>query len=294
MLAAIDLVKRFSDHPWPGWYAEPFGVPVTLMSSAIATMLMAAVALTALLVPTARRARLVPRGGYNVAELIVVFVRDLIARPALREKTYDYLPFLLTLFVFILAVNLFGVLPVEAVAQAAGLPPMGMPATSVPVVCGALAAMTLGAILLRGWRRQAGRLRRQRNWPAPACALLAPGTWLLGLAPQMGGTLGRLMAVAMVPLELIGVLMKCFSLMVRLFANILSGHALLAVLMMFILQALAGFLQQQAVHLFYVGPACILASVLVCLLELLVAALQAYIFTFLSALFLGMYAEGAH
>ncbi|MCJ7542983.1 MAG: F0F1 ATP synthase subunit A, partial [Phycisphaerae bacterium] len=91
-------------------------------------------------------------------------------------------------------------------------------------------------------------------------------------------------------LELVGVLAKCMALMIRLFANMLSGHTLLALLMMFILQAL----EAQVARVFFVGPFCVAASVIVEVMELLVAGLQAYIFAFLTAIFLGLYVESSH
>jgi F-type H+-transporting ATPase subunit a len=91
-------------------------------------------------------------------------------------------------------------------------------------------------------------------------------------------------------LEIISLISKCVALMIRLVANMLAGHSLLAVFLMFILVAIDGNLKSLA----YVGPLSVLGSVFVSLIELLVAALQAYIFTFLSAIFMGLYMEPAH
>jgi F-type H+-transporting ATPase subunit a len=297
MFATLDLIDHVNDHPWPGCVVELWGMKVTLMSSSIATMILVAVASSCVLIPLARRRTRrggVPRGAENVVEALVVFVRDMIARPALHEKTYEHLPFLLTLFVFILGNNLFGIVPLESVSQALGLPHFGAPATAVLAVCAALAAIALGRILWVGLVKRARHLRHERHWPLGLCLAAAPLSWFLSLSPPIAGITGRLMLVPLAFLEFIGVLAKCFALMVRLTANMLSGHTLLAVLMMFILQALTGFLEQQTPHVFYVAPVCILGSVVVSLLELLVAGLQAYIFTFLTAMFLGLYAEGAH
>ncbi len=299
ILASADLMEHVSDHAWPGCVVEVFGMPVTLMSSGIATMLLAGLGVSVLFLLAGRRAaRLgpgeVPHGLVNVAEVIVVFVRDMIARPALHDRAYAYLPFLLTLFVFILGINLFGLIPLESLSVAVGLPPMGVPATSIATVCVGFGLITLVTILGAGLKKAAYRTQCRRGWSPIACLLLSPVLWFFGLSPHIEGVIGRLMLVPLALLELVGVLAKSFSLMVRLCANILSGHTLLGVMMMFILQTLAGFLREQSPHLFYVGPACILASALVSVLELLVAGLQAYIFTFLSAMFIGLYAEGEH
>jgi hypothetical protein len=95
-------------------------------------------------------------------------------------------------------------------------------------------------------------------------------------------------------LELVGTLAKCFALMVRLFVNLMAGHGLLAVLMMFVFQASADYLSAGLGPAVVTGAVCVIFSVLVCLLEILVAVLHAYIFTYLSAIFFGLYAEGHH
>lgn len=298
-LASVDLIDHISDHAWPwDWCrARLGGMEITLMSSGIATMIVVAIVLAAILIPIARRARRaegLPSGSHNLAEVLVVFVRDMIARPALHGKTYEYLPFLLTLFVFILGINLFGVFPVEPVCVALGLPRVGAPSTSIPTVCAGLALLTLGAIVASGLRKQVRAHHRRTGKSMVRCVLLSPWLWFASLGPNVPGAVGRMLLPPLAALELVGVVAKCFSMMVRLCANVLSGHTLLAVLMMFILQVLAGFVRDQTPHLFYVAPLCILGSVAVCLLELLVAGLQAYIFTFLSAMFLGLYVEADH
>jgi F-type H+-transporting ATPase subunit a len=290
ILAAANLIQKLSDHPWPGCRVSVFGLKLTLMSNGIAAMLLAAAILLAAVLPLARRWRSVPRGGVNVLELIVVFIRDTIARPALHDKADAFLPLLLTAFVFILTVNLVGILPLEPLSELVGLPKIGGVATSIPSVCGALACITLFTIIGGGLKTQALHLHHHRGWPMLLCAILSPVTWLRSLGPSIPGLAGKLLTVPLALLEFVGVLAKCMALMIRLFANMLSGHALLAVIMMFIVQAA----EQQVVRVLYVGPFCIAASVVVDLMELLVAGLQAYIFTFLTATFLGLYVEPAH
>ena len=89
-------------------------------------------------------------------------------------------------------------------------------------------------------------------------------------------------------IEVVSLFSRCGALMIRLFANMIAGHSMLAVFMMFII--MAGLTVSQ----WYIFPISVMASVMVSLLELLVAALQAYIFTFLTAIFLGLYMEPAH
>jgi F-type H+-transporting ATPase subunit a len=289
-MLAFNLIERIVDAPWPGWQVTVFGARVTLMSGGIAAMLLAAAILAAVVVPLARRTQTVPRGAVNMLEVLVVFVRDMIARPALHEKAYEFLPLLLTLFLFVLAVNLVGILPLEPLSELAGLPRVGGVATAIPTVAAGLASLSLLTIVGMGLRAQARRCRQEHGWPWPVCLLLAPLMWFRSLAPPVPGIAGRILTVPLMALEFVGLVAKCFALMVRLFANMVSGHTLLAVLMMFIVMAM----QQRLISVFYIGPFCIAASVVVEVLELLVAGLQAYIFTFLTAMFLGIYAEPSH
>jgi len=262
------------------------------MSSGIASMLLVALILCSVIVPLARRKMDIPTGAKGVLEVIVVFVRDMIARPALHEKAYNFLPLLLTLFVFILGMNLIGLFPLEPISHAIGLgkTPIGITPTQILTVCAGLASLSLLTIVFCGLRKQAQVLHEKRRAPFVLCMLVSPLLWLKSLSPKIEGVVGVFISIPLAFLELIGAFAKCFALMIRLFANMMAGHALLAVMMMFIFQGLAGWIEGK-LSVIYIAPACILASVVVNLLELLVAGLQAYIFTFLTAMFLGMYVE---
>ncbi len=291
LLAVANLAERISDHPWAGCQSRVFGMTITWMSSGIAAMILAAAALVAVVIPLARRWRPIPSGGAGVLDVVVCFVRDMIARPALHDQADRFLPLLLTMFLFILTVNLMGILPLEAVSGAIPhVPAIGGVATAIPTVAGALAAVSLFTILRCGLSRQARLLRENRHWPTWAAAAASPAMWVASLTPRVPGRIGLLLAGPLAILELMGVLAKCAALMIRLFANMLSGHVLLAVLMMFVLQAL----ETEIIRVLFVGPFCIAGSVVLEVLELLVAGLQAYIFTFLTATFLGLYAETSH
>lgn len=290
-LAMASLIEQIADRPWPGCQVRVFGMTVTLMSSCIAAMVLAGAILLALVLPLARRRQTVPHGAAGVLEVVVYFVRDMIARPALRDQAERFMPMLLTLFLFILAVNLVGILPLEAISDLVpGVPRIGGVATAIPTVAAALAVIALLTIVLSGLSRRARQFHRLHHVPMVVCVVISPALWIWGLAPHVPGVAGAILALPLGLLELVGVLAKCAALMIRLFANMLSGHTLLAVLMMFILQAL----ETQVVRVFYIGPFCVAASVVVEVMELLVAGLQAYIFTFLTAMFLGLYAETSH
>lgn len=291
----MDLFEHVTDHPWPGCQVELFGMRVTWMSSGIASMLLVAAVLLIVLPLLARRAGTPPKGGYNVLEVLVLFVRDRIARPALHERTDTYLPILLTLFVFVLGMNLVGLFPLEALSRA--IPGnrylVGTAPTMILTVCGGLGGIALLCIVLMGMWRAAGDFRERHGGPVWLGVLLSPLLWVTRLSPEIPGLTGIVLSTPLALLELLGALFKCFALMVRLFANILAGHFLLAVLMMFLVEALLAVAQEE-IQFFYVGPICVIASVAIDLLELLMAGLQAYIYTFLLAMFLGLYVEAAH
>lgn len=296
-IATADLLEHVLDHPWPGWHVEPFGVPITLMSGGMISMLLVGALLLVVILPMARRCTYIPSGGQNFLEALLVFVRETIGRPALHEKAEQYLPFLTTVFVFVFTLNLIGLVPLESISLLLGINDshrIGGTPTAVPTVGAALASLALLAILVHGLRRAAHQHHRQRGWPIGLCWLASPVLWFLSLSPPVPGPVGKAILVPMAVLELISAVAKCIALMVRLCANMVAGHMLLAVLMMLALQALGAMFRQEAFHALYVWPICILASVALNLMELLVSGIQAFIFTIMTALFLGMYAEASH
>ncbi|MCK5114417.1 MAG: F0F1 ATP synthase subunit A [Phycisphaerae bacterium] len=313
MLGSVSILDHVVDTPWPGCSITVGGMEITWMSSGIASMLLVAAVLLVFLPILSRRcvamrssgAVVLPGGpkrsiGGSIIEVIVLFVRDEIAVPSMgKQQAMVFLPFLLTVFVFILGMNLTGLLPFSAISYWAtgGKYPVGHTPTSILTVCGALALLAAIAIIGSGLYKAAQRSKL----PTLAALPLSPLLWFLSLAPHIPGTTGKIMAVPLAALELIGVFAKCFSLMVRLFANMIAGHMMLAVMMMFIVQTLVSAYTTamdatvaNEVHFFYIGPVCIIGSVLIEVLELLVAGLQAYIYTFLTAMFLGIYAEPSH
>jgi F-type H+-transporting ATPase subunit a len=237
----------------------------------------------------------VPTGGRNVVEVIVLFVRDMIAKPALHEKAWPFMPFLLTLFVFILGMNVLGLIPLENVsALFSSQYRVGGGATSILTVCAGLAFISLVTVLALSWRTTAIRLHEHRHWPIWLAAALSPFAWVISLSPRTPGLAGKLLFVPLMGLELVSVFTRVAALMIRLFANMLSGHTLVAVFLMFGVQSLEGYVQSHSSTAFYVAPLSVLASAAVRLLDVLIAGLQAYIFTFLTAIYLGIYIEPSH
>jgi F-type H+-transporting ATPase subunit a len=218
--------------------------------------LAAAVLIILIIVPLARHVarNKVTRGSFmNLFEAMVMFVRDGIARPTIGGHGADaFLPFLWTLFFFILFNNLMGMLP------------GGASATGNINVTGVLAILTLGAVIVAGVKE------------------LGPMGYVKNIVPHLDvpGVMKPLLWGLMFVIEVAGLIIKHIVLAVRLFANMLAGHIVLAVILGFILQA-------GGLFVYLVTPASIAGVVALSLLELFVAFLQAYIFTFLAALFIG-------
>jgi len=215
----------------------------------------AALVMVVLFVPLARRVTdgSRPRGRLaNLLETFLVFLRDQVARPAIGGHDADkYLPFLWTMFFFVFGCNL--------------LPWLGSP-TAALAVTGTLALMTFLVVIGSGMAKMG-----------------IVGFWK-GLVPHM--ELPWILAIFLLPMifaiELLGLLIKHGILAIRLLANMVAGHLVLAVLVAFILAS------NRTLAWYGVAPASVLGSSALMLLELFVAFLQAYIFTFLSALFIGM------
>lgn len=296
----FNLIKHITDHPWPGfqWNAHlPLPAPfdkITLMSSGIASMIVVAVLLLAVVIPLARRQMNVPKGGRNLVEILVLFVRDMIARPALHDRASYFLPFLLTQFVFFLGMNLIGLLPLAVVTDQVHINgnayPLGFTPTSILTVTGAHATLVLVLILIYSLSEQGKRFKAHHGGPGVVAYSLSPLLFIKSLVPTVPGAAGYVLWPLLAMIEITSVISKCFALMIRIFANMLAGHCLLAVFMMFIV----GALEAGKVQLATIYPLSVIVSVALSLMELMVGAIQAYIFTFLTALFIGLYVEPAH
>ena len=192
-------------------------------------------------------------------EAVCDYLRKEVAEPTLGEHTDRFIKYIWSVFFFVLTVNLLGLLPIPAVSSLFDLH-LGGTATGNIWVTATLAMITMVMMVINGLRIGG------KDYLAHFC----PGP--LWLAPLL------------VPVEIIGLFAKIFALAVRLFANMIAGHILLAVLLSFILSAGAA----SAAMGFGIAVPVVLASVAITLLELFVAFLQAFIFTFLTTLFIGM------
>lgn len=250
------------------------GGEMTLVSNHVIMQLLAMVLLM-LLIPTFARLRstgdtvddLTPRGMGNFFESICAYLRTTVAKPILQEHTDRFISYIWTAFFYILFVNLLGLLPLEPLTRGLikGVYPdahhgIGGSATGNIWVTGTLAGCTLIMIVVNGLRLS-GFAYIKHFFQGPP--LIAP-----------------MIAV----LEVIGLFAKCFALTVRLFANMVAGHVLLAVLLSFISLSYVALGTGAATA---IGIVVVLTSVAFNLLEIFVAFLQAFIFTFLTTLFIG-------
>lgn len=240
---------------------------ITLLSDQITMMILAGLLLILFVPLLARRrrgtdtvGRHVPVGFANFLEATCQYLRKEVAEPALHEHTDRFVKYLWSTFFFILTINILGLLPIPPLSKLALGTHIGGTATGNIWVTATLAIITMFMMVGNGLRLGG------KHYLAHFC----PGP--LWLAPLL------------IPVEIIGLVARIFALAIRLFANMIAGHILLAVLLGFILSA--GTAMGAAGGIAVAVPV-ILASVAIMMLELFVAFLQAFIFTFLTALFLG-------
>jgi F-type H+-transporting ATPase subunit a len=204
-----------------------------------------------------RKPQMVPRGMQNLGEMGILFVRDQILRPQLGKKGDKWLPFLVSLFFFIWVNNIMGIIPIlyfPAMAK------YGFPV--------ALAAMVWLIYMFLGFKKQ--------GWGYLRTLLIPEGSpwWILWL---------------LVPIEFLSnVLVRPFTLSVRLFANMLAGHVLLLVFSL-----ATWYLLSLSIGILYSATSFAIL-VAVTALEVLVQALQAFIFTILTATYISGAYEAAH
>jgi F-type H+-transporting ATPase subunit a len=201
-----------------------------------------------------------PRGLQSFLEPLILFVRDDIAKPSIGEHKYEkYLPYLLTIFFFIWINNMMGLIPIF---------PGGANITGNIAITFVLAIFTFTITTFNG----------NKNY------------WLHVFNPP-GVPWWLKLPIPLIPfIEFMGLFIKPFVLMIRLFANITAGHviALGFFSLIFIFGAMKPALG------FAVSPVSVAFTFFMSLLELLVAFIQAYVFTLLSALYFGMAVEEHH
>jgi F-type H+-transporting ATPase subunit a len=255
---------------------ELFGQEVPTLFLLIITTCAIAVAVAMLWLGSKMKSGEPPRGYlWNLLESLLFFVRDKIARPGVGEHDADkYLPYLTTLFLFIFAMNLFGLLPY-----------MASPTAAITVTA-ALAIVSFFVIHISGFKE------------------LGASGYLKTFIPQIhmeGGAFMQLMAkmivVGMAVLEYATAFIRATVLAIRLFANMLAGHTVLFMILFFIAMVdNPDYKIEIAADWMYwaVMPFSVILVTALSLLELFIAGLQAFIFTFLTAVFIGLAKHPPH
>ncbi len=234
-----------------------------------------------------RRYPMVPTGVYAFVDTALEFVREGVARPVLHERTDRFMPFIWTLFFFILINNLLGLVPLDAVSTLFwGRGHLFGTATAGISVTAGLALVSFIAIHVAGIVQQA-RHQREHGRSAPGAVLWGFLMYWYHLVPHVPGVLGVLLFPGLLLLELIGILVKPFSLAIRLFANMVAGHVVLASLLLMIPIL-------RSIFDWELATVTILGCATFSCLEVLVALIQAYIFTFLTCLFIGAAVSPEH
>ncbi len=194
-----------------------------------------------------------PKGVQNLMEPVITFVRDEVAKPNLAHKAEKYLPYLLTVFFFILINNIIGLIP--GTANVTG----NIAFTAV------LGVISFVVILFSSNGHYWGHIFNPPGVPLGVKFIL-------------------------VPVEFLSVFIKPFALIIRLFANMVAGHIIIICLisLIFIFGAIKPAIGYGA------SPVAIAFTVFIYMIEVLVAFLQAFIFTNLTAVFIGQAFEGEH
>jgi F-type H+-transporting ATPase subunit a len=207
--------------------------------------------LTFYIVAKRYKTSLVPQKLANFFEVFIIFVRDEIAEPTIGKAYKTFLPFLLTMFFFILFGNFLGLIPYSATF------------TSNIAVTATLAIISFLMIQLGGIKQN---------------GLFG---YFKGLVPH---GIPTLLLPLMVLVEVLGLFTKPFALAIRLFANMIAGHT--------VILALIGLIFFMGT--IFIAPVSVAFAIFIYLLEILVALIQAYIFTMLTALFIGMAVHQEH
>lgn len=267
MLAAKDPMNHVLNHEL--WSVNGYWV----LSNHVVMLLLSALVCIAIFLPLTAKYRsgnLVPTGTRNFFEVIIVYLRNDVAKPLLGKYVDFYMPLLWTIFFFVWVTNLLGLVPFDLITKPLGKAMGADPAhwhgifgtaTSNIWVTGTLAFVTFVTVQATGILRNGF------------------GGWahhFLGGAPWW-------LAPIMLPVELLGMLIKPFSLAIRLFANMTAGHVLLAVILSFTAAVGTAYGYIGSIG---IGLVVVPAALGIMCLELFVATLQAYLFMFLTALFI--------
>ena len=196
------------------------------------------------------------KGFANGIEALVLYIRQEVVLPNVGHHGERYAPFILSLFFFILFANLLGLVP------------YGSTATGNIAVTGTLAIITFVMVEVAGMRALGkGYIKTIVYWPSDQPFVMK-----------------ALLTPLMTPLELAGKFTKPIALAIRLFANMTAGHI--------VVLALIGLIFTFGSYA--IAPLPVLMALVIMVLEVFIAFLQAYVFALLSSVFIGLIREGAH
>ena len=268
-----DHIEIFETIHWSIGLPKIFGYQITKFHILLT---LAAIIVTGLLIWLARRmgSGEPPRGKFvNLIETFVFFIRDQVAKPGLGnvKDANKYTPFLVTMFMFVFLINIFGMIPF-----------MGSATADLQVTL-ALALVCFGVIHVTGVR--------EHGVPK----------YLKTFIPhiEVENAFIRLpLVIGMAVLEYLTAFIRVIILAVRLFANMLAGHTALFVLLLFIKMASQpdwlAYIQAPEWAYWGVMPVSVILVTALSFLELFVAGLQAFVFTFLTAIFIGLAKHPPH
>jgi len=193
-----------------------------------------------------------PSGAQNAIEIVIEFIADQVGKPYLGKRYVKYMPYLLTIFFFILINTFFGLIP-------------GSANVTGNIAFTMILALISFVVIMFSTNKH---------------------YWMHIINPNV--PLG--VKIILIPVEILGIFTKPFALMIRLFANMLAGHIIIICLisMIFIFGAL-----NKWIGLGF-APVSLAFSIFIYLIEILVAFIQAFIFTNLTAVFIGQAMEGSH
>jgi F-type H+-transporting ATPase subunit a len=252
LIASTKVLEEITSKQWK----IPIGPYEVIFTNHMLMITVTSVLLMVVLPLVIRKPVLVRRGFGNVIETICVFLREDVARPFLKDHTDRYVGILWSLFFFILTMNLLGLMPIDKLVYLViGKKHFGGAPTANVWVTGALATFSFFLFHIAG--------------------IYEKGFW--GYFKTFTPKVPWPMYPFMFLIELVSSFVRLFSLAIRLFANILAGHILLAVILGFIMMF----------KNYMVATASLGATVMFSLLEVFVAFLQAYIFVFLTTIFIG-------
>jgi F-type H+-transporting ATPase subunit a len=251
---------------FPEWKIPVGGMMIDLsITKQVLFMMIAAVLVMIVVIAAARDAKREheggavrgPRGAANVVEAFILFLRDEVAMKNIGHGGEKYVPYVVSIFFFVLFCNVLGLLP------------WGASPTGNVSVTAALAVLTFIVVEVAGMKALGPAGYAKTIFYVPH-----------GL-PNL--PMKILMLLIMTPVEALGKLAKPFALAIRLYANMTAGHAVVLALTGLIVMAMAA-----GGGIVVIGIAPLLMAVAIMVLEIFVALLQAYIFAMLSAVFIGL------